>query len=105
MTLTRNADGSSKGRRNRMGSSSPVMRAIARHLYENGPCTTSNLIDSVKLNNGKYLKQSRLSLTRNNMASSLSSHLDFGVEPSTKGVNFWNINPKSKLLESLERFK
>lgn len=80
------------------------MRAVANYVHKR-PATAADIMENATFATGKPIRASRITMTTRNLVGILSGHKDFFIESrnNEKSEATWGVEPKSKLLTSLDR--
>ena len=95
-----------KGARQRMGSKSKILRAVANHLAERGPLTVHQIVERAVFKNGKSIKNSNSFRSTTSLGMLMYRHGDFFTDNKDTKANvcIWDIKQDSDFL-SEETYK
>tara|TARA_R100001463_G_scaffold35356_1_gene77035 strand:+ start:957 stop:1298 length:342 start_codon:yes stop_codon:yes gene_type:complete len=90
-----------KGARNRMGSRSKVLRAVANYLKHNPPSTVHQIVERARFKNGKLIRNSNAFKSPTSLGLLMYRHRDFfsNSKDTRQNACLWNVKKDSDFLK------
>ena len=89
-----------KGAKQRMGSKSKILRAVATHLAESGPLTVHQIVEKAVFKNGKSIKNSNSFRSTTSLGMLMYRHSDFFTygKDTRANICIWDVKQDSDFL-------